>query len=733
MLVLAGALLMRGDVRAALTVLGEAHTCAERARLDGVLVDVAVSTSHAWTDLARLDDAESTAASALAVARRIGDASRVSAASLALGRCLFWKGQYHEALTALQAPTAADTGTMPPELGVSAKTVAARALVGVGDFAQATARALEAQEEAMGRNDSRSLARAFCVAAFVHLALGDEDALKSDIARCIAAATAAHDPMLAIRARLLGVECDRRRERALNARFVRRVCRVTSAHVPPILRARLELIQDLMQSPDNGSDVVARHVSRSGLGALPLYAGLHRGSAASPMSQSAEDIIGILHLCQTAVDEHRILVDLCGRLRAQLHAAAVSVFVREGTAFVDLAREGPRLEPEIASRACDADILVAPHQLRDRLESAAPIRYGAAAIGALAARWTTGTPYDLGRAAGVLTLAATAAAPVVSAALARRGRPAEPAIAHLLGATPVMAELRQAIERAAKAPFAVLIEGESGSGKEVVAKAIHRVGLNRDRPFCTLNCAALPDDLVEAELFGHARGAFTGAVNERAGVFEEAHGGTLLLDEVGELSLRAQAKLLRVIQEGELRRIGENHARRVDVRIVAATNRDLRQEVAAGRFRLDLLYRLDVIRLHVPPLRDRREDIALLAGHFWQEAATRIGSRAVLAAATLAALARYDWPGNVRELQNVLAALAVRSPRRGVIPAAALPPPFVEACRADGCRLDDARRVFEERFVRAALVRSGGHRARAAAELGVTRQGLTKLMARLGI
>jgi predicted ATP-dependent protease len=353
-----------------------------------------------------------------------------------------------------------------------------------------------------------------------------------------------------------------------------------------------------MQSPENGSEVVARHVSRSGLGALPLYAGLTRGSAAGPMPHSAEDIIGILHLCQTAVDEHRILVDLCGRLRAQLHAAAVSIFVREGTTFVDLARDGPRLEPEIASRAFDADILVAPHQLRDRLEAATPIRYGAALIGALAARWTTGTPYDLSRATSVLTLAATAAAPVVSAALARRSPRTEPAIAHLIGATPVMAELRQAIERAAKAPFAVLIEGESGCGKEVVAKAIHKVGLNRDRAFCTLNCAALPDDLVEAELFGHARGAFTGAINERAGVFEEAHGGTLLLDEVGELSLRAQAKLLRVIQEGELRRIGENRARRVDVRIVAATNRDF----AAGGRRGPLSARsLVPARRHPPP------------------------------------------------------------------------------------------------------------------------------------
>jgi len=304
---------------------------------------------------------------------------------------------------------------------------------------------------------------------------------------------------------------------------------------------------------------------------------------------------------------------------------------------------------------------------------------------------------------------------------------------NLLGVTAPMSELRRAIERAAPAPFAVLIEGESGSGKELVARAIHRCCLRRDRPFCTLNCAALPEDLIEAELFGHARGAFTGAVNERAGVFEEAHGGTLFLDEVGELSPRAQAKLLRVIQEGELRRIGENQSRRVDVRVVSATNRDLRQEGRGGPVPAGPLYRLDVIRLVVPPLRERREDISVLADHFWREAASRIGSRAVLAATTTAALARYDWPGNVRELQNVLAALAVRTPRRGVVPPEALPPQFGEPGGAEACRLDDARRTFEERFVRAALVRTGGHRGRAATELGVTRQGLTKLLTRLGI
>ena len=179
-------------------------------------------------------------------------------------------------------------------------------------------------------------------------------------------------------------------------------------------------------------------------------------------------------------------------------------------------------------------------------------------------------------------------------------------MAELMGASAAMAEVRLAVERAAGAPFAVLVEGESGAGKELVARALHRCGPRRDRPFCTVNCAALPDDLVEAELFGHVRGAFTGAIAERPGVFEEAHGGTLLMDEIGELSPRAQAKLLRVIQEGELRRIGENVSRRINVRVVSATNRDLRHEVAAGRFRLDLLYRLDVIHIAVPPLRERR-------------------------------------------------------------------------------------------------------------------------------
>jgi two-component system response regulator HydG len=278
-----------------------------------------------------------------------------------------------------------------------------------------------------------------------------------------------------------------------------------------------------------------------------------------------------------------------------------------------------------------------------------------------------------------------------------------------------------------------LIEGESGAGKELVARANHHLSARRDRRFCDVNCAALPDDLVESELFGHAKGAFTGALVERAGMFEEAHGGTLFLDELPDLSLRAQAKLLRVLQQGEIRRVGESFPRRVDVRLVTATNRNMAQEVSDGRFRQDLLYRLDVIRLRIPPLRERPEDIPILARHFWTTAAERAGTRGVLSHGVLAALAQYHWPGNVRELQNVMAALAVAAPTRGLLRPTLLPPAITGAVSVSSARLQDARQQFERRFVEVALARAGGSRTRAAAQLGISRQGLLKLMIRLGI
>jgi two-component system response regulator HydG len=424
---------------------------------------------------------------------------------------------------------------------------------------------------------------------------------------------------------------------------------------------------------------------------------------------------------------------VCQHAQRRLDAAAVAFFGIEGPSSVRLAGHGSKLDVSIAERVSVAGVPIAPHRMDDRVECAVPIRWAGLVVGVLAARWTISRSPESGRAVSVLTMAATAAAPLVQSMLAARTRAAVPITHGLLGVSAAMNDIRRAAERAANAPFAVLIEGESGSGKELVARAVHRGGARRDRPFRTLNCAALPDDLVESELFGHARGAFTGAVAERVGVFEEAHSGTLLLDEVGELSPRAQAKLLRVIQEGELRRIGENISRRVDVRIISATNRDLRVEAGAGRFRLDLLYRLDVVRIAVPPLRERREDIPLLVDQFWHDATERIGSRATLGPATVAVLARYEWPGNIRELQNVLAALAVRASRRGVVGPAALPPHLEASTPGTACRLDAARRAFDERFVRAALVRTGGVRAQAAVELGISRQGLAKLMVRLGI
>jgi len=200
-----------------------------------------------------------------------------------------------------------------------------------------------------------------------------------------------------------------------------------------------------------------------------------------------------------------------------------------------------------------------------------------------------------------------------------------------------------------------LILGESGTGKEVVARELHRHSRRADRPFIKVNCAAIPRELYESEFFGHSKGSFTGAVRDRVGRFELADGGTLFLDEIGEIPLDLQAKLLRVLQEGELERIGEERTRRLNVRIIAATNRNLRAEAEAGRFRQDLFYRLSVFPLEIPPLRNRVEDISLLAEHILDRLARQLGrKRPRLTLANVQELQRYDWPGNVRELQHVL-------------------------------------------------------------------------------
>ena len=330
----------------------------------------------------------------------------------------------------------------------------------------------------------------------------------------------------------------------------------------------------------------------------------------------------------------------------------------------------------------------------------------------------------------------TAAAPAMHEVRDRLQSPAAAAamIPDLVGGSSAMEAVRQAVIKAAASPFPVLIEGESGAGKELVARAVHIASIRRGRRFSALNCAAFADELVEAELFGHTRGAFTGAVAERVGLFEECQGGTLFLDEVAELSARVQAKLLRTLQEGEVRRLGESAIRKVDARIVAATNRPLGGEVSAGRFRNDLRYRLDVLRITIPPLRERLEDLPALVRHIWSVLSERTGSRAVLSPSALSRLGAHDWPGNVRELQNVLASMMVVGPKRGVIGPQALPGHITRANAVTSrATLATARREFEERYVRAALARSGGRAIVAARELGVSRQGLRKLTARLGL
>ena len=448
----------------------------------------------------------------------------------------------------------------------------------------------------------------------------------------------------------------------------------------------------------------------------------------------------ILRVCQEVEDSALTLTRAATLVRERLAASTVAFVTRQRDEPLAVAHAGaavPRTgQLEVAKRVLDTGLAAGPIDQGHAVEAAWPIRYGTNVVGAVWCHWAIGAPVVAHDIALILRLAATAAAPAVYEVAERMRAPDSMArlMPELVGESQAMQQVRQAVLRAAASPFPVLIEGESGVGKELVARAVHTASARRGRRFCALNCAALSDDLVEAELFGHTRGAFTGAIAERLGLFEEAQGGTLFLDEVAELSARVQAKLLRTLQENEVRRLGESQMRKVDARIVAATNRPLAAAVAADRFRADLRYRLDVLRIAIPPLRDRLEDLPPLVRHLWAVLATRTGSRAVLSPSVVAALGAYDWPGNVRELQNVLASMMVAGPSKGVIGANGLPGHLTRTTAISGrSTLAEARRTFEMHFVRAALARAGGRSIAAARELGVSRQGLAKLMARLDL
>jgi two-component system response regulator HydG len=289
------------------------------------------------------------------------------------------------------------------------------------------------------------------------------------------------------------------------------------------------------------------------------------------------------------------------------------------------------------------------------------------------------------------------------------------------------------VVRVAPTDATVLISGESGTGKELVARALHVASRRGERAFVPVNCAAVTETLLESELFGHARGAFTGASRARRGLFEEAHGGTLFIDEIGETSPGFQAKLLRALQEGEIRRVGESAPVQVDVRVIAATNQDLRTAILAKRFREDLYYRLAVVPIRIPPLRERREDVPLLAVHFLERFVKRTGSARILTAEAAARLIEHDWPGNVRELENVIEQAAALAPgteiRAADVQIERHGAPGADALRTLAAAVEDA----ERRAIEAALARSGGDLRKVARELGVSGTTLWRKMKRLGL
>jgi two-component system response regulator AtoC len=303
-----------------------------------------------------------------------------------------------------------------------------------------------------------------------------------------------------------------------------------------------------------------------------------------------------------------------------------------------------------------------------------------------------------------------------------------------------MQEALALVARVAEHSTTVLITGESGTGKEVIARAIHRASPRAARPFIGINCAAIPETLLESELFGHVRGAFTGAAADRAGLFEQASGGTLLLDEIGEMPLGLQAKLLRVLQEGEIRRVGDQKTRRMDVRVLAATARDLGAEAAAGRFREDLYYRLNVVAIHLPPLADRQEDIAPLARHFIARLAQRFGRPVALSDGAVAWLEGQEWRGNVRELENAIERAVVLTDKAILEPddlrRERLPTPHARDSGESGVgsgTLRDAVEAAEREAIAQALELSAGNRREAAERLGVSLRTLFYKMSRYGL
>jgi DNA-binding NtrC family response regulator len=686
----------RGRAEPALRVFEAAGTLARESLDAEVAAESGVWLASARADLRQLAEAE-------ALCRDVRRApgvprSHAAWATAALARVSLWQGRIAEAHALLD--------DIPAQAIVDSRTAfvegtAVRVLLAAGETFSAGNRLRRASGAAADSLDR--VGRLILATARLRFlaAVGDLPGAERELGEIRGLARAARAPLREVRAGLLWVAAlCRAGEDGRAARELSRLRRLGRA-APALLQAQL----------------------RQEVGVVP---------ATASVSVGAPRVAGLAALADVCRERpgDDALAAAAGQVLKACGGRRLEVVVPAGNRPLVTAGEGSPVST--AQAAILTGAAAGPDDVAGGQELAVPIRWEDRLVAALAVRWERAPE---GAAPWLAAAAAIIAAPV-HACLARRKDEALCAtlVPGLLGSSPAMAAVRTAVARAGPAPFAVLIHGESGVGKELVARAVHATSARHDQPMCDLNCAALPDDLLESELFGYVRGAFTGALGDRTGLFEDAHGGTLFLDEVVDLSARAQAKLLRVLQQQEVRRLGESRTRRIDVRIVSAANRDPRDAAAAGTFRLDLVYRLDVIRISVPPLRERREDIGDLAQHFWRTSAERIGSRAALGRDAVEALAAYDWPGNVRELQNVLAALAVSAPRTGRILPRHLPAHVIGQPRLDApVRLDTARQDCERRTVLAALARTAGHRARAARELGLSRQGLLKLMVRLGI
>ncbi|MBI5694293.1 MAG: sigma-54-dependent Fis family transcriptional regulator [Nitrospirae bacterium] len=312
----------------------------------------------------------------------------------------------------------------------------------------------------------------------------------------------------------------------------------------------------------------------------------------------------------------------------------------------------------------------------------------------------------------------------------------------IIGESGKVRALQDEILRAGPTNGRVLISGENGTGKELVARAIHRASNRASGPFVTVNCAAIPEELIESELFGHEKGSFTGATAQRKGKFEQADGGTIFLDEIGDMSLATQAKVLRTLQESEVQRVGGTSTIKVDVRVIAASNKVLEDEIKAGRFREDLFYRLNVLPFHVPPLRERKGDIPLLAEHFIRAYSAEYGKRPkTLTPGALALFTSYAWPGNVREMRNIIERLVIMAPGDAIAEEQVPPPvrqavPAAETGGEDYMKYDslkDARAAFERDFITMKLKENGGNISKTADALKIERSNLHRKINALGI